>query len=76
MSLEKEKLNLKWQSTDIIHSLQCVSDHARWRSKKRQVGNALRSAGLGGASTHFNQAFKKRSFSGNLGQNMPKNAIF
>jgi len=63
LSLEKEKLNLKRQSTDITHSLQCVlefqSDHAQWRSK---WGHAPQSVGLGGASTHFIQTFKKRVF--------------
>jgi len=39
-------------------------------------GHEPRGAGLGGASTHFIQVFKKCVFSRNLGQNMLKNAFF
>jgi len=38
--------------------------------------HASRSAGLGGASSHFIPTFEKRVFQQNLGQNMPKNARF
>jgi len=57
--------------------LQCIlefqSDHAQWRSK---WWDAPRTAGLGGASTYFIQAFKNEFFNRNLGQNMPKIAYF
>jgi len=54
------KINYKWQSTDITHSLQCVlefqSDHAQWRirGEGREWGHATRSVNLGGGvSTHL-----------------------
>jgi len=56
-------LNLKQQSTDITHSLQCAAlefqcDHLSGVSR----GWRGASGGLGDASTHFIQTFKKRVF--------------
>jgi len=49
-----------------MHSLQCAlefqSDHAQWRSRGGKWGYVPRCAGLGGASTHFIQSFKKNAF--------------
>jgi len=59
--------------------LQCVlefeSDHFQWRGKGggKKWRHAPLSAGLGGASTHFIQAFKKRIFQHKF---KPKNAYF
>jgi len=39
-------------------------------------GHLPQGAGLGGASTHFIQTFKKCVFQQNLGQNMLKKLIF
>jgi len=52
------KLNLKRQSIDITHSLQCALKFlagGKW-------GHAPRGAGLGGALTHFIQTSKKCVF--------------
>jgi len=38
--------------------------------------HAPRSAGLGGASTHFIQTLKNEFFSRNVSQNVPENAFF